>query len=63
MAQKIRDDIKSKSYKNEEERHAAIDKAFKNAMAKADSEGDAILGDELQQQWAFVYDDIEAGDY
>lgn len=62
-AQKIRNDIKNKSYKNDQERKSAIDKAFKEAMSKADREGDYILGDELQQQWAFVYDDMERGDY
>ena len=62
-AQKIREDIKKKTFKSEEERNAAIDKAFKEAMAKADSEGDYIQGDELQQQWGFIYDDIEVGRY
>jgi hypothetical protein len=57
----IRDSITSaianKKYKTSEEKSKAADAAFRAKIRDAELAGNTLLANELQQQWAFSYDD------
>lgn len=59
IRENIKSEIYSKNYKTAAERQRAADEAYKKRMAEADAAGDTLLANELQQQWAFSYDDGE----
>lgn len=56
---RIRDELFKKDFKTVEERNKAIDDAFEKEIRKAEKLGNDTIADELQQQWAFVYDELE----
>lgn len=55
----IRSKISRGHYKSAAEKKQAIDTAFRQKINEAERKGDNTLANELQQQWAFMYDEIK----
>ena len=53
----IKAEVDSKKYKSAEERAKAADELYREKIREATKAGDKLLAAELQQQWAFSYDD------
>lgn len=64
ITKQIKDDVVNKKYDSVDARNKAIDNAFRSAIRDAEKLSDSraanTIADELQQQWAFVYDELES---
>lgn len=64
ITKQIKDDVVNRKYDSVDARNKAIDNAFRRAIRDAEKLGDSsaanTIADELQQQWAFVYDELES---
>ena len=64
ITKQIRDNVVNKTYESVDARNKAIDNAFRRAIRDAeklrDSRAANLISDELQQQWAFVYDELDS---
>ena len=64
ITKQIKDDVINRQYDSVDARNKAIDNAFRRAIRDAEKLSDSraanTIADELQQQWAFVYDELES---
>ena len=64
ITKQIKDDVVNRKYDSVNARNKAIDNAFRNAIRDAEKLSDSraanTIANELQQQWAFVYDELES---
>ena len=64
ITKQIKDDVVNRKYDSVDARNKAIDNAFRRAIRDAEKLSDSraanTIADELQQQWAFVYDELES---
>ena len=64
ITKQIKDNVVNKKYDSVNARNKAIDNAFRSAIRDAEKLSDSRaanrIADELQQQWAFVYDELES---
>ena len=64
ITKQIKDDVVNRKYDSVDARNKAIDNAFRSAIREAEKLSDSraanTIADELQQQWAFVYDELDS---